>query len=114
MSSNQGRHGGHAARLADTVLATPGDSSREERQAAFERGKHPGSSGRTSLVPGLASYIDAVARHAYRVTDSDVAALQRAGYSDDAIFEVTVAAAVGAAMHRLDRGMAALRGEEPD
>jgi alkylhydroperoxidase family enzyme len=62
----------------------------------------------------LASFIDTVARHAYKVTDADVAGLKEAGYSDDAIFEITVAAAVGAAMHRLDRGMAALRGEEPD
>jgi hypothetical protein len=43
-----------------------------------------------------------------------LAALQRAGQSDDSLFEITVAAAVGAALHRLDRGMAALRGEEPD
>jgi len=48
------------------------------------------------------------------VTDADVAGLKDAGYSDDAIFEITVAASVGAAMHRLQRGMAALRGEEPD
>lgn len=114
MSSNQGRYGGLAARLTETVLATPGDTSSEKRQAALERGKHPGSSGRTSLPPEVASYIDTVARHAYRVTDADVAGLKEAGYSDDAIFEITVAAAVGAAMHRLDRGMAALRGEEPD
>jgi alkylhydroperoxidase family enzyme len=62
----------------------------------------------------LAQYVDAVARHAYRVTDADVAALQRSGQSDDSIFEITVAAAVGAAMHRLTRGMMALRGEEAD
>jgi hypothetical protein len=43
-----------------------------------------------------------------------VQALQRSGHSDDALFEITVAAAVGAALHRLDRGLAALRGEEPD
>jgi hypothetical protein len=43
-----------------------------------------------------------------------VAALQGAGNSDDALFEVTVAAALGAAVGRLERGLAALRGEEPD
>jgi hypothetical protein len=48
------------------------------------------------------------------VTDDDVAALQSAGHSDDSLFEITVAASVGAALHRLERGMAALRGAEPD
>jgi hypothetical protein len=31
-----------------------------------------------------------------------------AGYSEDAIFEITVAAAVGAAIHRLDAGRHAI------
>ncbi len=66
------------------------------------------------MPAALRSYVDKVAHHAYKVTDEDVAALQAAGHSDDSIFEVTVAAAVGAAMHRLARGLAALRGEEPD
>jgi len=62
----------------------------------------------------LTAYLDKVARHAYKVTDEDLAALQRAGHSDDALFEVTVSAALGAALGRLERGLAALRGEEPD
>jgi len=45
------------------------------------------------------------------VTDADVAGLAPAGYSEDAVFELTVAAAVGAALNRLERGLAALRGE---
>ena len=43
-----------------------------------------------------------------------LAALQRAGSSEDAIFEITVSAALGAALGRLERGLTALRGEEPD
>ena len=58
--------------------------------------------------------MDNVALHAYTVTDGDIAALQRSGSSDDALFEVTVAAALGAALGRLERGLAALRGEEPE
>ena len=114
MPSNHGRYGSHTARLTAALLGTSGDITPEEREAALERGKHPASSGRTSLPPAFAPYVDKVARHAYKVTDADVAALQQAGYSDDAIFEITVAAAVGAAVHRLERGMAALRGVEPD
>ena len=92
-------------RLAGSVLETPGETTTEVRLAAMQRGTIPAP---------LAAYVDKVARHAYKVTDADVAELQRAGYSDDALFEITVAAALGAALYRLDKGMAALRGEEPD
>jgi hypothetical protein len=92
-------------RLVEAVLNTPGDTPVELRRAALERGTVPGP---------LAPYVSNVVRHAYKVTDTDVAQLRHAGHSDDTLFEITVAAAVGAAVHRLDRGMAALRGEEPD
>ncbi|MEX2157651.1 MAG: hypothetical protein WD773_12530 [Gemmatimonadales bacterium] len=88
-------------RLVDAVLNMPGDTSSELRRAVMERGKVPAP---------LAPYVDKVAQHAYKVTDEDVAALRLAGHSDDALFEVTVSAAVGAALERLERGMAALRG----
>ena len=99
--------------LLDAVLSTPGATVESVRRAVLERAM--GMAGTEDGVPPeLTSYVDTVARHAYRVTDANVRALQGAGQTDDAIFEVTVAAAVGAAMHRLQRGMAALRGEEPD
>jgi len=97
----------------ETVLSTPGDTTPALRRAALQRAKGDPGAGE-DLPKGLAGYIDTVARHAYNVTDADLAALKHAGNSDDALFEITVAAAVGAALHRLDRGMAALRGEEPD
>lgn len=92
-------------RLVDAVLTTPGQTSVELRRSALERATAPAP---------LATYVSTVARHAYRVTDADVAKLRQAGHSDDSLFEITVAAAVGAALYRLDRGLAALRGEEPD
>jgi hypothetical protein len=92
-------------RLEEAVLNAPGDTPEALRRAVLENG---------SIPPALASYVDTVKRHAFKVTDADIAALQRAGHSDDALFEITVAAAVGAALHRLDRGMAALHGQEPD
>lgn len=63
------------------------------------------------LPEALRAFVDAAARHAYRITDEDVAALRRAGYGEDAIFELTASAAVGAGCGRLERGLAALRGE---
>jgi len=92
-------------RLVDAVLETPGEMKPELRRAALERATAPGA---------LGAYVSNVARHAYKITDTDVAQLRQAGHSDDSLFEITVAAAVGAALYRLDRGMAALRGEEPD
>ena len=60
-------------------------------------------------VPGVAvGYVDKVRHHAYKVTDSDVEALRSAGWSDDAIFEVTVATALGAALSRRDRARRAM------
>jgi alkylhydroperoxidase family enzyme len=56
------------------------------------------------------SYAEKVRSHSYRITDVDVAALRAAGRSEEEIFEVTVAAATGAALRRLDAGLAALRG----
>src|SRR6266581_4863999 len=101
------RYGSLHQRLIETVLSSPGDTTPELRRAALERAK--GSRGAGEDLPkDLAGYVDTVARHAYQVTDADVAALQYGGNSDDALFEITVAAAVGAALHRLDRGMAAL------
>ena len=104
------RYDAFRQRLLDAVLNTPGATPGTLRRAVLERARGAGE----GVPPALTGYVDTVARHAYKVTDADVAALQRAGQSDDSLFEITVAAAVGAALHRLDRGMAALRGEEPD
>jgi alkylhydroperoxidase family enzyme len=62
--------------------------------------------------PALARYVDMVRTHAFRVTDADVDRLRCAGLSEDAIFELTAAAAVGAASERLEAGLALLA-EEP-
>jgi len=58
----------------------------------------------------VAAYVEKVALHAYRVTDADIDGLREAGYSEDAVFEITLSAALGAGLGRLERGMAALRG----
>lgn len=88
-------------RTTHAVLDTPGHSPGSVRWAAFHR--------RADELPAdLRAYVVKVAAHAYRVTDEDVEALKKAGYSEDAIFEITVSAALGAAIHRLERGLIAL------
>jgi hypothetical protein len=114
MDDPGGRYTAYTALLVDRVLAAPGHTPRELRRRVLARaaqlGGTPGS-GAEDVPPALAAYVDKVAQHAYTVTDEDVGALQRAGTSDDALFELTVSAALGAALGRLERGLAALRGE---
>lgn len=91
-------------RLTDAVLESPGETKPDLRRAIAAR--------RMSEVPAdLRSYVEKVSQHAYKVTDDDIAALQRAGYTEDQIFEVTTAAAVGAALDRMKRGLSALHEE---
>jgi hypothetical protein len=60
------------------------------------------------IPPILQTYLEKVLRHAYKVTDDDIQGLSQAGYVEEMILEVTVSAALGAGMGRLERGLAAL------
>lgn len=104
------RHTEAIDRVAAAVLGTPGDTDPELR-AAVERyaavlGGRPGDV--PELPDDLRAYVEKVARHAYKVTDADVDGLREAGYSEDAIFELTLAAALGAAQARLSAGLDAM------
>jgi alkylhydroperoxidase family enzyme len=59
-------------------------------------------------LEAVASFAGKVRLHAYEVTDADVQELLASGYSEDQVFELTVAAAYGAARRRLDVGVRAL------
>lgn len=104
-----GRYAAYTARLVDAVLTQPGQTPPQLRRAVLEQAS--GTGGR-DVPPALAAYVTKVERHAYKVTDEDVSRLQQAGHSDDALFEVTVAAALGAALGRLERGLGALRPQD--
>jgi alkylhydroperoxidase family enzyme len=82
------------------LLGTRGASTPAQRAAAAA------GSG-DELSPELADLVATIHRHAYRVTDEDIAAL-RARHGDDHLFELIVCAAVGAARQRLDAGLRAL------
>lgn len=88
------------------VLETPGATEPKLRWAIFHN--------RLEDVPApLRSYIEKVRQHAYKVSDADVKNLLDLGYSEDAIFEITAAAATGAAIVRLERGLIALHESRP-
>jgi hypothetical protein len=81
------------------VLRGPGRTTPELRQAVAQ-GDPPAE---------LAGLVDKIRRHAYQVTDEDLADL-RARYDEDQLFEIIVAAALGAAGTRIDAGLRALEG----
>lgn len=76
----------------ERALRGPGVASVEARRAAFENQK---------VDPRARALIDKVARHAWTVTDADVAEALAAGLSEDEIFELTVCAAYGQASRQL-------------
>ncbi|MEX1184378.1 MAG: hypothetical protein WEF86_14295 [Gemmatimonadota bacterium] len=100
------------AQLSAATLDGPGDTDAGLRRSVNARAAAHATGARLPALPEpLVAYVDKVALHAWRITDDDTTALRVAGYSDDDIFELTIAAAAGAGLARLDRGLAALKGE---
>jgi alkylhydroperoxidase family enzyme len=85
--------------LVDRVLRGAGVTTPEERAAAAGTGPVTGPA---------AAVIEKVRRWAHKITDEDIAALKAAGMTDDAIYELTIAAAAGVAKRRLDAAMEAI------
>lgn len=96
-----GRHEDEVAELCRAVLTAGGVTTPEDRRAAFDG---------TEVAGPWNAYIAKVRHASYRLTDDDIEDLLAAGRSEDAVLEMTLAAALGAASHRLDAGMRALRG----
>jgi len=114
MTNFVGRYRQEVERLVHAVLATAGDTRPSLRRAVEERAAAVGgctaAPADETLPAAVEHYVSKVALHAYKVTEADVATLRDAGYSEDAIFEITLSAAMGAALGRLARGLGALRG----
>jgi hypothetical protein len=85
-------------RVIRGVLEGAGASEPATRRAAADG---------AGLPPDLQALADKIHRHAYRVTDEEVAVL-RERYGDDRMFEVVVSAALGASRQRLLAGLEAL------
>ncbi len=100
--------------MIEAALTDPGDTDSALRRAITARSSELGGHVLhiSSEIPTeLQTYVKKVALYAYKVTDEDVAALREVSYSEDAIFEITVSAAIGAGIARLECGLAALEGE---
>jgi AhpD family alkylhydroperoxidase len=92
-------HGDVVANLRHTVLAAPAVTGTALRTAAATG---------DALPEPWHAYVETVRDRSCRVTDADIASLTAAGRSEDEIFEVTVATAVGAALRTFDAGRHAI------
>ena len=99
MSDASTRHADLVAALRRAVFGSPGQIDPEIRRSA-------GSGG--PLPQPWSAYAEKVRDHSYRVTDEDISALIAAGGTEEEIFEITIAVATGAGLHRLDAGLRAL------
>jgi signal transduction histidine kinase len=85
--------------LVARILEGDGRTSHALRRAAFDN---------AGIAVPLAMLIDKVAKHAYKVTDEDIAAARASGLNEDQIFELVVCAAIGQATRQYDTALAAL------
>ena len=82
-----------------------------ESEAVTDRATRAARATGGDVSDPLGSCLTKVREASHRITDGDIAALHRAGHGEEEIFELTVAAALGAALHRRDAGLRALRGD---
>src|SRR5262245_54240138 len=87
------------AKFEKTIMEAPGETRPSDRGLA-----RAGRSKRRELE----AYFQKLRETPYRVTDEDVANLLEKGSSEDAVFELTLSAALGAASERLSVGLEAI------
>lgn len=85
--------------VVERALHGDGTATPADRRAAFENRDVP---------EAARALIDKVTKNAWKVTDEDVAKARQAGLSDDQVFELSVAAALGQSTRQLDAALAVL------
>src|SRR5579863_341248 len=85
--------------LVSRILEGNGRASQAQRRGAFDNAE---------LGEPMRTMISKVARHAYHVTDEDIAAARASGLSEDQIFEMVVCAAIGQSTRQYRTALAAL------
>jgi hypothetical protein len=97
--------------LSAITLEGPGHTTAELRQsvAAYASDLSLEQPADNSQIPtDFIPYLDKVSLYAYKVLDRNVDELKSKNYSEDEIFELTISAALGAGLARLERGLALL------
>jgi alkylhydroperoxidase family enzyme len=85
--------------LVRRILEGDGRAPLAQRRAAFDN---------SGLTDPLRTLTEKVAKHAYKITDEDIAAARSSGLTEDQIFELAVCAAVGQATRQNETAVAAL------
>jgi hypothetical protein len=99
MSDAASRHADTIAALRRAVLMTPGAVALDKRAAAE-------SAAPTGTVAD--AYLEKIRHASYRSIDADIHSLTAAGMTEDAILELSLAAALGEATRGFDRSIRAL------
>lgn len=86
-------------KLLNRILKGDGQSSREQRQTAFDN---------AGLQQPLSTLIGKVANYAYKITNDDIDTAKRAGNNEDQLFELIICGAVGQASRQYESGLGAL------
>ncbi|MFL5884513.1 MAG: hypothetical protein ACJ77M_05540 [Thermoleophilaceae bacterium] len=100
-----------ARKLVAAVLGRPGRADPKRRLLALRNGAAAtGAFDKPDVgeLGAASALVDKVARHAYRITDDDIAAASRAGESEAELFDLIVSTAVGAGLARRSIGHAAV------
>ena len=93
------------------TLAGEGKTEAPLRQAVADYANQvsPAHTPENGRIPGsLLPYLNKVGLYAYKIMDKDVEQLKELAYTEDEIFEITLAAAFGAGLARLESGLALL------
>jgi alkylhydroperoxidase family enzyme len=85
--------------LVDRILNGEGKAAAEQRARAFSNSDFP---------PPLDALIGKVATRPTQITDADFATAEAAGFSEDQLFELVIAAAVGQSARQYGAALAAL------
>jgi alkylhydroperoxidase family enzyme len=89
-----------------SLLGAPGETDTSLRQAVFDRVRL----GTGEVPEKLRGLVEKIAESPWSVSDEDITHLREAGYSEDHIYELVLAAAAGAGVRRFEAGLRAIEG----
>lgn len=95
---------GELQKAIDAVLGERGETDLSLRRAVLDRAR----SGEGQVPEALREFVDKVCERPWTVSDEDFTRLRAAGYSEDQLYELTLACALGAGLERFDAGLRAL------
>lgn len=88
----------------DALLGQPGTTELPLRRALLERTRTG-----AGQAPGvLVEFVEKIVTRPWTVSDEDFARLSAAGFSEDQLYEATLACALGAGLRRFDAGLRAI------